>query len=826
MNTPPKVTVIIPVYNAEKYLRECLDSVLSQTWKDMEILCVDDGSTDSSPAILREYAKRDPRLRVLCQENRNAGAARNTGMDAAQGEYLVFLDADDFFEPELLEKQVEQCGRHRAEIGICGADQYDVRTGGFQPLYAALELDASGASGTVIPGKAPVYQITGPTVWNKIFRTEYIRDHGIRFQDTRRANDVFFVMAALGTAKTVAFRKEILVHYRVGQTTNIQSNNRESPGDFIQAFLAVKRYLEDAGVYRRLKESFQKNVLDGSVYNLRKLWDDEERFLTLKRELTDEALPALGVREEGQICDAFVEEWAAKGGDEDNAADFDKLLRLWSPADVIPRIAKRFWNKRLEAAERLTDAASVRVLPRKVKRIGVYYHCMTIGGVENAISRLLPLWLSMGYECVLITDEPPRENDYPVPEGVERVVIPSAFAATAKNYSLRAEALEQTVREQRLDTVVYHAWVDACILWDVLLLKAMDVAVIVHCHGVFSHLLRLNDPLWGDIPAVYRFADGVVTLSDVDRYFWSQLNPRVFTVVNPVSPELRSQSAAALEDPVIVWVGRLSDEKRPTDAIRILHTVRRAVPEARLTMVGDNGINETYIDRVKEFARDLGEEDAVTFTGFQKDVSPYYRSASVFLSTSDFEGFSLTLMEAGAAGLPCVIYRLPYLTLVRGNRGIVSVDTGDETAAAQAIADLLRDPVKRKAMGAAAREHVRKVTDFDYAGAWNGIFSSLEQENPGPPIPEDGQRMWSTLLTHYRDGEERKNGKLDRLRQRYTQENEYYKNELALVKQSFSFRLGQLITWPARKVRTFVRCWKENGFRYTMRVYFLQRNKA
>ena len=99
----PKVSVIVPVYNAQSHLRQCLDSIMGQTLREIEILCVDDGSTDGSAQILEEYKGCDPRLHVIMQENIGAGAARNRGLAEASGEYLSFLDADDFFEPDMLE---------------------------------------------------------------------------------------------------------------------------------------------------------------------------------------------------------------------------------------------------------------------------------------------------------------------------------------------------------------------------------------------------------------------------------------------------------------------------------------------------------------------------------------------------------------------------------------------------------------------------------------------------------------------------------------------------------------------------------------------------
>ena len=100
----PKVSVILPVYNVGKYLRQCMDSIVGQTLQEIEVICIDDGSADDSPQILQAYAKKDPRIKVVCQQNQGAGAARNRGLSMARGEYLSFLDSDDFFETNMLEK--------------------------------------------------------------------------------------------------------------------------------------------------------------------------------------------------------------------------------------------------------------------------------------------------------------------------------------------------------------------------------------------------------------------------------------------------------------------------------------------------------------------------------------------------------------------------------------------------------------------------------------------------------------------------------------------------------------------------------------------------
>ena len=119
-----KVSVIIPVYNVEPYLKQCMDSVVGQTLKDIEIICVDDGSTDGSLDILKEYATEDSRIQIIEQKNAGAGAARNNGMRHATGKYLSFLDSDDFFEPRMLEKAYDLAEKDQADFVAYKSDQY------------------------------------------------------------------------------------------------------------------------------------------------------------------------------------------------------------------------------------------------------------------------------------------------------------------------------------------------------------------------------------------------------------------------------------------------------------------------------------------------------------------------------------------------------------------------------------------------------------------------------------------------------------------------------------------------------------------------------
>ncbi len=170
------VSIIIPVYNAEKYIEECLDSLLAQTYPDFEIICVDDGSEDRSLEILRRYENQDGRITVLTQKNQYAGVARNTGMERATGKYLLFLDADDFFCEDMLEQALHEAENKQTEILVFDAYIYDevrkeVKTGSWTALLADLFGDGVKTAADVAD---VLYQFTTPSPWNKLFLREHV----------------------------------------------------------------------------------------------------------------------------------------------------------------------------------------------------------------------------------------------------------------------------------------------------------------------------------------------------------------------------------------------------------------------------------------------------------------------------------------------------------------------------------------------------------------------------------------------------------------------------------------------------------------------------
>jgi len=292
MNETPKVSVIIPVYNAEPYLRKCLDSVVNQTLQDIEIICVDDGSTDNSLKILEEYKNLDSRLNIICQQNQYAGVARNNGMARAKGEYLIFLDADDFFELSMLDKMYMYAKENNLDVTLCNADRYDNKKEKFLPMSWLLNR-------SYLPVKKVfnahdvanyIFQITIGVPWNKLFNRNFVEKLGIKFPNTPRSNDTYFTFSVLALATRISVINEVFVHYRVNTGTNLQASNEKTPTAFLTGLLGIKKQLIEHGLYEEFKRSYINKAMDTCMYVLCSLKKNKKAYNLLSDKLQSEFL--------------------------------------------------------------------------------------------------------------------------------------------------------------------------------------------------------------------------------------------------------------------------------------------------------------------------------------------------------------------------------------------------------------------------------------------------------------------------------------------------------------------------------------------------------
>lgn len=232
----PLISVIIPVYNAEAYLRECLESVVNQTWKNLQILCVDDASKDHSLDILREYARRDSRITAFSKENEHVSKARNYALAHVQGEYVLFLDSDDWLDPDTVETAVRTACEQDADVvmwsyvrelgtksrkkhiydGDMVFDEEKVKT----CLYRRM----IGPFGEEIVNPENMDALCPACV--KLYRTKLLRDHSIEFYDIRQIGtyeDGLFNLDVFSYARKAVFLERYFYHYRRDNTDSVTS---------------------------------------------------------------------------------------------------------------------------------------------------------------------------------------------------------------------------------------------------------------------------------------------------------------------------------------------------------------------------------------------------------------------------------------------------------------------------------------------------------------------------------------------------------------------------------------------------------------------------
>ena len=213
------VSVVVPVYNVEKYLRQCLDSVVNQTYRNLEILVVDDGSTDGSGEICDEYAEKDDRIVVFHTENRGLSAARNYAIDRENGEYIAFLDSDDWFEEDAVKRFLDVAITIYADIVACRFYQ-EYLNGTDESLGSKEPFVAEGEE--ILKSVVLEHKISND-VWNKFYKANLF--HSIRYPEGRIFEDYATTYRLLQESQRLAYIPDCLIHYRnrVNSLSNIHS---------------------------------------------------------------------------------------------------------------------------------------------------------------------------------------------------------------------------------------------------------------------------------------------------------------------------------------------------------------------------------------------------------------------------------------------------------------------------------------------------------------------------------------------------------------------------------------------------------------------------
>ena len=694
----PIISIIVPVYNMSAYLDKCLTSLVNQSFRDIEIICIDDHSSDGSNDILLKWQKKDDRIKAYYfTEHKGTSYARKYAGMRSIGKYVMFCDADDTFEEQACEIVVDEMERDPVDIlhyqtRVTFLHQYE------QERVLDLEnrlkpyMDRYTADSLIVP----CYQEKrwGKTLWNKAYNGEKCRKAFARVYeaDFSIATDVYLFFLISYFCKSYRGIDKCLYIYQYG--TGISSYQTCD-------FTTFKKTLDRLKAIEGIDLFIQEESPNALVY---------ECARNIRRETERD----------------IVNDWQNTLALPEKRAGYDLLLSVLGAETLIGTLAELYWFDQEKIISYIAVSRNEVPAGRPVKKIGLYYPTLQNGGAQRVVCKLATLFIEMGYYIVLITDEKPSEEDYDYPESVVREQLPLHTDSISDRYMERAQCWLHIIENNQLDTVVYNLGITDSTLFDFCTIKAGNANLVAFYHGIFCSTLWYSLKTGAIEPLAYRLTDRIICLSRMDKHYWSSFSKSYF-IPNPMDFPPQDQ-ISELSSGNILWVGRISPEKNPDAVLKVFASVVDRVPYATLTIVGSALLTETEM-ALKKMADSLCISDRVLFAGFQKNVSCFYQHASVLCFTSRSEGWPLVLSEAKAFGIPIVMFDLPWIEFVRDGRGIEVVPQGDIHGMADKLVALLTNDELRLRQGKLSRESIEEMS-ADLPARWSEVFDGIEYQTP------------------------------------------------------------------------------------------------
>ncbi|SDB30699.1 glycosyltransferase [Eubacterium oxidoreducens] len=742
MGNEKKISIIIPTYNVGKYVNQCIESLINQTEKNIELILVDDNSTDNTVDVINKWKETNENI-VLIQQtvNKKAAQCRKDGVLRSTGEYIMFVDADDYLEANACEIALQTIETEAVDIVQFGTKVENfggVPDSRIKSNENALMPTVERIEGDLLE-QCFLERKFSFTIWNKIYNGDLCRKAMLEVEDGEfpKANDLYAAFFILYYAKSYCGIEDKLYHYCFGR--GMTGRNRMSLNDYTkccQSWLVYKNISKFGNPNN--KSSFHE-VLDN-----------------IHERLLNEQL--------GKLRNNVVSE------------DREKAIRILmenmeaNMFEMIREIAKMGWEFRPEFAKIFRGLPELRYKPKRITNIAFYYRNIKNGGAQRVVANLASEFARLGngqkYNIILITDEQPQDGEYKIDENVTRVTIPNYLEYSKKKYGERADALYRVIDTYHIDAFIDSMWNIQPFFWDISVVKShpSHPAVIAHSHSAAGTMWEFKGNAVEETMSSYAMVDAIVVLSEVDKMYWKTINPNVYYIPNKLEKTYNKLPRKKEGQNTVLWVGRLSKEKQPLDIVEVIERVAVFVPDVKCVVVGDG--EKEIVDNLRGEIVRRGLEKNIYLAGFQKDVDKYYSEADVLLFTSRYEGFSLTLFEAAAHGLPIVKYEIPWLTFNQCMEGYTTVPQGHVREAAEKIVELLTNSDLWRQQSRLAQDSYNKYDEIDIIELWRKLIDDLQAINDGECeeliLLEELKYFHSSLVNQYKLDRKELNDKLQR----------------------------------------------------------------
>ncbi|WP_191905731.1 glycosyltransferase [Microbacterium caowuchunii] len=723
MPVEPLVSIVVPVLNGEATVALALASALAQTLREVEVVCVDDASTDSSVTIVEAMQVGEPRLRLVRHDStQSAVQARRSGVDAAAGSYILFLDSDDTLEPDAAEKTLAAAEAGAADLVGFGVtvigDNLPRHAGERRPQPNHPDLE----SYTVIEGLLPDARPAPAEPWRYLFRTCILREaYAMLPRDLRLSRStglpVVFLVAALAT-RFVSIDDKLYRHHL----------DRDWSRRYVDAPAQIDSHLQAIDAI---------DSIVGAVESLTQVASSPPCL----PELYDSARLSIIA----QVCQHLIEHTAAPFLDQ----ALDAIYMRVAPRDVI-RAAARFSSSHI--IEALKDhGASVKPSADRVRKILLVTGTMATGGISAVVASQARILHDAGF-LVTIVAKVAGAASVELPDGVLFVEM------TSHGPSLRLAEWALIIDEHNPDAVIDHHvlygrdWADFA-----LLSRAAGVPTVGWIHNFAARPLYDGNNQLSRLERHLSVLQSVIVLSPLDVAYWKLRGIRnVAYIPNPPSPLLLDARRTLIDKspPVthieLVWWGRLEQRtKNVLGLLDVAESLKRASVPFRLTIIGPDWTGMSA-RRLNSEARRRSLRDHVRAVGplHGHALVAAIDAAHVLINTSVIEGYPLTLLEAQSRGLPVIMYELPWLAITQNNAGIVAVPQGDPAAAAAALRRIFKEPEYYRVLSLGSVDAANEARAHDFAMLYRQVLSdSLPRMFSPEPTLDDARRLLGHMVS-------------------------------------------------------------------------------
>ncbi len=803
-----KFSVLMINFNGQDTIERAVDSALGQTYEDIEVICVDDCSTDNSIEILKKY-ENEPRFRLVRHE-KNSGmtCGRVSGIEAATGDRCVFLDGDDELVPDCCKILAETAQKHDCDIIGYGADiKFTVNVSndtmsGMRNSFAQLE---GLLEGDEILEAIYVKKTIKETLWSKCYKTSFLKNalKYIKKDYINLCEDYYFTFVTSRLAETYYGIEDRLLYYYVGSgvSTTVQAvapaSIERNINSVVNSFTNCKKFIEEFGAtdkYRTHVFKHERELIFVFLNKIKFLASEED-----KERITKIIIEKFGIKQ--LVCSMAENYW-----DNINGIMRTMDMKRWFPETKKP-----------------------------IKTVALYHLKLDGGETETVVSRMSYLLAEQGYNVVVITDREKDANDLDIAESAVRVSLGEEYPVEdGETYVDRYDKLAECIEKYSIDAFIDcfdHSVFGA---WDMLAVKSLGVSFIVYVQNTFVTDLFEGFAELLEKQEAYAFADGIVTMTEADRIFWLRSNKNTFLLDRPRS-KIENVSVEKKNSKRILWVGDVdSFDNNPMDPIYILYRIVQSIPEAEVTICGE--VSEPVKNLLLDIALNLNVTEKITFTGKVADAGPYYRDASVVLITYNSIGSSSVIYDSLSYGVPVVAYEVPGSTYAKQSKAVVSIPYRSYDDATKHINNILGNDELREELSGEALKASADWDEKELGAAWKNVISFIEsgavQEMP-ETFAADAVHELSNLAnlaftqTNIRIKAFEKdlyNTRVDceKLRlellakdEKIMREYNELSDRMSEIYKSKTYKFGQFITFIPRKVRGVNWLLKHRGFKYT-----------